>query len=98
MKFRLYNNKLPPINSIILVCQDTTNIVGIVETIKDDNIVILMLDRIGRFAISRYDNWTQLDVNNLQSFRHTYKLYIDKNIDGILHDSYSKFKNIYHIA
>jgi hypothetical protein len=95
MKFKLDNNKLPPINSIILVCKDDSNVIGLVEAVANDNIVVLMLDRIGRIIIHISDNWTQLNVSNLSSLRYVYKVFINQNIDGILNESYLKFKNNY---
>lgn len=95
MKFKLNNNKLPQINSIILVCNNDSNIIGIVEAVTNDKIVVLMLDRIGRIVIHKNDNWTQLNVSDLQSLRYTYKVFINKNVDGMINESYLKFKNKY---
>lgn len=95
MKFKLNNNKIPPVNSIILVCHDESNIIGIVETVFNDNIVVLMLDRIGRIIIHKNDNWTQLNVSDLQSLRYTYKVFINKNIDELINESYLICKDKY---
>lgn len=92
MKFKFSNNKLPPINSIILICIGETNIIGIVESTFDDNIVVLMLDRIGKIIIHKDDNWTQLNVSDLQSLRNTYKVFINGNVENIINNSYQNFK------
>ena len=97
MKFSLYNNKLPRINSIILVCHNVTNIIGIVEAVQNDTIIILMLDRIGRMLIHKNDNWIQLNVNDIQTLKYSYKLFINKNINDVISDSYLKFKNFNNI-
>jgi hypothetical protein len=97
MKFKLHNDKLPPINSIILVCQGTTHIIGIVEAIQNNDIIILLLDRIGRMTIDKNGNWVRLNVSDLNSLRDTYKVFINKNIGSLLDDSNSKFKKANNI-
>ena len=93
MTFRFSNNMCPPINSIILVRINNTNIIGLVETIVDEKIYVLALDRVGRISIKKTDDWILLDISNLQSLRNSYKMFINKNIDGLVQESYGKFAN-----
>ncbi len=93
MKFRFYNKTPPPINTVILVCNDDENAVGLVESIQNETIKLLLLDRVGSYVINQNDNWMQLNIDNLETLRHVYKLYINKNINNIIVSSYSIFKN-----
>lgn len=95
MKFRIVNPTLPPINSTILICRQETNIIGIVENIIDDYIVVLMLDRNGKIVIKKTDEWIPLTITDLQSLRYNYKSFINGNINNIIKTSYDKFSSNY---
>lgn len=96
MKFKLVNKQeFPPVQSTILVCKDDGDYIGIVEMIHNDNIYVLLLDRIGRMAINKTDNWIVLNTTDLSKLRYDYKTYIGGSIPKIINDSYKKFESKY---
>lgn len=99
MKYRIHNNnKIPPINSVILIPRsDTTNMIGIVEFTKDDDIYVLLLDRNGRIKISKNDDWIIVSITSLNVLRNAYKLYCNSNVNNLLQNGYASFKAKYKI-
>lgn len=87
--------EIPVVNSTILVQQGNSNLIGIVEAIKDNDIYVLLLDRNGRIKIKKSDSWTKLNISDLTSLRHCYQFFINKNISQMVKDNYDKFYQEY---
>jgi hypothetical protein len=83
MKYKINNgNVIPKVGSFIMVIREDKNIIGIVENVIDEHIIILMLDRNGYVKIKLTDEWLILNIPNLVSLRNKYKLFIDNSIDN----------------
>jgi hypothetical protein len=97
MKYKITNDKTPEINSIILKCDEKTgeNYIGIVNKVDSDSFCVVLLDRNGYLIINKNENWLNLSLNSLPDLRSYYKNYIGKNVDTLIHDSYSRFYEQY---
>lgn len=95
MKYRFINNKLPNVNAIIMLCRENDNIIGVVESIFDNKFTLLLLDRNGKIIVDMYDNWIQINTDNLDMLRNNYKIFIHGDIDNIINDAYAIFYNKY---
>lgn len=91
----IHDNKLPAINSIILVRYGNENIIGIVEVIQNDKLNVLMLDRIGRIIIDKNDSWICLSDDNLKTLRNSYDTYIGSDVSQLVTTQYNAFKAKY---
>lgn len=93
MKYKIINNQIPPINSIILKYDEKTgeNYIGIVNKVDTNKFTILLLDRNGFLIIDNYDNWLLLSLNSLSDLRNYYHSYIKKDVDQLMHTAYSRF-------
>ena len=95
MKFRLRHNTLPNVNSIVLLCGNETDTIGIVEFVLKDKFILLELDKNGRIEVGMYDNWIVLNINDIQSLRVAYVSYINRNINDLIGNSYRNFASKY---
>lgn len=91
MKYILLNNKLPPIHSIILICDKMINMMGIIEVVYDEYMIALLLNINGRCILHKTDNWIVLNITNMESLRDNYNIYCKPNIPKLINDAYTSF-------
>lgn len=92
MRLNIRNSNLPKNNSLILVCLPTDNVIGMVEQVKNNKITLLMLDRNGRIIIDTNSDWMLLDIDDMEMIRHSYDLFVKKDIADIVKNSYEVFR------
>lgn len=88
--YKILNDTLPPINSLLLMCD--TRMIGIVEKINGDEIILLLLDRLGRIKINKSANWVQLSIFDLNTLRYSYRTLFKDDVDKTINDAYKKFE------
>ena len=76
----------------MLVCLPTDNVIGMVEQVKNNKITLLMLDRNGRIIIDINSDWMLLDIDDMEMIRHSYDLFVKKDITDIVKNSYELFR------
>jgi hypothetical protein len=90
MKYKIINDmRKPNRGSFILVCKNDENIIGLIEKIMDDGMIILMLNKNGYIKINHNDEWLMLNVSTLDDLRNNYRTFINKNVEAILQEKYN---------
>lgn len=93
MKYQIRHINMPDIGSYILICCNTKNHIGIVEKIKNNNkMIVLLLDIIGKIEVNKNDHWMLLHSIDLSSLRYLYHMFINENINKLVKNKYLEFK------